>query len=291
MDLWFDQNYYLSYGDLSFILFSIFLTFYANIIYGLEVDAASLRRKSLILEEEEDKSNRPKRAFQQLRKKTIFNCQNTIFGFTKVLWLIDEKNTLKQMIIDKDGKAMIEKYLSVSSLLLQYHFEFICFVDSLSKVKVSKILYLSVSHLFHPRVFFISIYNHLFLTFLTVYSIKSDICYTYCHSLFLFLFLFLSLSVSLFLSLSISLYLYLSILSLSLTFLFLSISLSSLSLSFLSVSISLSLSLSLLPLPLCVCVSVCLSVYLSIFPSSSLSFPLPLSLFLSKSLFLSSFFF
>ena len=102
------------------------------------VHAARLRKESIKLDAEEDKTNRPKKAFEIQRKKTILNCQNTIFGFTKLLWLINEKKTFQNIMRDKDGKAMIEKYLSVSSLLLQYHFEFICFVDSLSKAKVSK---------------------------------------------------------------------------------------------------------------------------------------------------------
>ena len=101
------------------------------------VHAARLRRESTKLDAEEDITNRPKRTFEVQRKKTILNYQNTIFGFTKLLWLINERKTFQNIIGDKDGKAMIEKYLSVSSLLLQYHFEFICFVDSLLKAKVS----------------------------------------------------------------------------------------------------------------------------------------------------------
>ena len=130
-----------------------------------------MRNKSKKTEFDEDKRNRLRKTFEPIKKKPVLNCQNTIFGFTKILWLINSKNTIKQIINDEDGKMMVEKYLSVSSLLLRYHFEFVCFFDFLSKVEVSKINFFILFFIFCSSDIFILIFSLILILFFILFCL------------------------------------------------------------------------------------------------------------------------
>ena len=58
------------------------------IIYYNIVIADQMKRESLITENEEDKSLRP-RSLYRFHKVAQTNCQNTVFGFTKIIWLLN----------------------------------------------------------------------------------------------------------------------------------------------------------------------------------------------------------
>jgi hypothetical protein len=98
--------------------------------------ADQMKRESLRTENEEDKSLRPMSLFK-VQAQTQMNCQNSIFGFTKILWLLHPEKAIADMIHDKDGKDMMLKYLQTTSLLYQIHFEFICQFYLLSITEVS----------------------------------------------------------------------------------------------------------------------------------------------------------
>ena len=103
--------------------------------YVLSVMADQMKRESLRTENEEDKSLRPMSLFRT-QAQSQMNCQNSIFGFTKILWLLQSKKTIADMICDKDGKEMMFKYLQTTSLLYQIHFEFISQFHLLSLTEV-----------------------------------------------------------------------------------------------------------------------------------------------------------
>ena len=87
--------------------------------------ADQMKRESLLTENEEDKSLRP-RSLYRSQKITQTNCQNTVFGFTKIMWLLNSENIIQNMITDVDGKEMFLKYLRATTLLYQSYFDFIC---------------------------------------------------------------------------------------------------------------------------------------------------------------------
>lgn len=99
--------------------------------------ADQMKRESLKTENEEDKSLRPMSLFK-VQAQSQMNCQNSIFGFTKILWLLHPNKTISDMIRDKDGKEMMHKYLQTTSLLYQTHFEFISQFYLLSIAEVSE---------------------------------------------------------------------------------------------------------------------------------------------------------
>lgn len=98
--------------------------------------ADQLKRESAELEKEEDKSLRPKN-FSKSVKKAQTDCLNTIFGFTKITWLMHPDKIITDMITDKDGYEMFSKYLLITSSLYQTHFQFICLFHSIMNAKVS----------------------------------------------------------------------------------------------------------------------------------------------------------
>ena len=98
--------------------------------------ADQLKRESAELEKEEDKSLRPKN-FSKSVKKAQTDCLNTIFGFTKIMWLMQPDIIITNMISDKDGYEMFSKYLLMTSSLYQTHFQFICLFHSIVHAKVS----------------------------------------------------------------------------------------------------------------------------------------------------------
>ena len=98
--------------------------------------ADQLKRESADLEKEEDKSLRPKN-FSKSMKKPPTDCLNTIFGFTKIVWLMHSETIITDMISDKDGHEMFSKYLSLMSSIYQTHFKFICLFHSILNAKVS----------------------------------------------------------------------------------------------------------------------------------------------------------
>ena len=100
------------------------------------VIADQLKRESAELEKEEDKSLRPKN-FSKSVKKPPTDCLNTIFGFTKIMWLMHSETIVTDMITDKDGHEMLSKYLSIMSSIYQTHFKFICLFHSILNAKVN----------------------------------------------------------------------------------------------------------------------------------------------------------
>ena len=143
-----------------------------------------MRNKSKKTEFDEDKRNRLRKTFEPIKKKPVLNCQNTIFGFTKILWLINSKNTIKQIINDEDGKMMVEKYLSVSSLLLRYHFEFVCFFDFLSKVEVSKINFFILFFIFCSSDIFILIFSLILILFFILFCLGFSFSFSFSFNIF-----------------------------------------------------------------------------------------------------------
>ena len=138
-----------------------------------------MRNKSKKTEFDEDKRNRLRKTFEPIKKKPVLNCQNTIFGFTKILWLINSKNTIKQIINDEDGKMMVEKYLSVSSLLLRYHFDFVCFFDFLSKVEVSKINFFLFFFILCSSDIFIFIFSLILILFFILFCLGFSFSFSF----------------------------------------------------------------------------------------------------------------
>ena len=98
------------------------------------VHATKLRRASILeeMKEKEEKNEknidlrRPESKIQQTLEIPECNHRNTVFAFTKIIWMINSKNTIEEFIIDKDGKYLVLKYLSLSSLLLKNGFDFLC---------------------------------------------------------------------------------------------------------------------------------------------------------------------
>ena len=169
--------------------------FFTYIVRTHVVHATKMRNKSKKTEFDEDKRNRLRKTFEPIKKKPVLNCQNTIFGFTKILWLINSKNTIKQIINDEDGKMMVEKYLSVSSLLLRYHFEFVCFFDFLSKVEVSKINFFILFFIFCSSDIFILIFSLILILFFILFSLGFSFSIYFFVLFFIFIFQFFIFSV------------------------------------------------------------------------------------------------
>jgi hypothetical protein len=136
--------------------------------------ADQMKRESLRTENEEDKSLRPMSLFK-VQAQTQMNCQNSIFGFTKILWLLHPEKAVADMIRDKDGKEMMLKYLQTTSLLYQIHFEFICQFYLLSKTEVS------VKERAQRRSDFIIIVITTLIILIAIIIGISITCYRYCH--------------------------------------------------------------------------------------------------------------
>jgi hypothetical protein len=136
--------------------------------------ADQMKRESLRTENEEDKSLRPMSLFK-VQAQTQMNCQNSIFGFTKILWLLHPEKAVADMIRDKDGKEMMFKYLQTTSLLYQIHFEFICQFYLLSITEVS------VKERAQRRSDFIIIVIITLIILIAIIFGISITCYRYCH--------------------------------------------------------------------------------------------------------------
>ena len=99
--------------------------------------ADQMKRESLLTENEEDKSLRP-RLLHRSHIITHTNCQNTVFGFTKIMWLLDSESVIQNMITDVDGKDMFLKYIRAATLLYQAYFDFICQFNLVQHSEVRK---------------------------------------------------------------------------------------------------------------------------------------------------------
>ena len=73
------------------------------------------------------------------------NLDNTVFAFTKIMWLNTSKDVMQALVTDPLGKDAFEKFCKTTSTLYQNHFDFLC--------KFALVANATVSHL-------ILIYNH-----------------------------------------------------------------------------------------------------------------------------------
>lgn len=68
------------------------------------------------------------------------NFDNTIFSFTRIMWLSDPMRTLSALVADWPCRAILTEYVKTCSVVFEGHFEFFVQVigDSAAQIGVRK---------------------------------------------------------------------------------------------------------------------------------------------------------
>ncbi len=64
------------------------------------------------------------------------NLDNTVFAFTKIMWLQSAKDIMQGITIDPTGKEVFEKFVKTTSLMYQTHFDFCCKFAQIASAQV-----------------------------------------------------------------------------------------------------------------------------------------------------------
>jgi hypothetical protein len=65
------------------------------------------------------------------------NLDNTVFAFTKIMWLNMSKDVMQAVVTDPLGKEVFEKFCKTTSTLYQNHFDFLCKFAAIANASVS----------------------------------------------------------------------------------------------------------------------------------------------------------
>ena len=80
------------------------------------------------MEMQEQNQNRPKNLIAAAGEIPLanLNLDNTIFAFTKIIWLGCASDIMQGIALDPAGKELFEKFVGTTSTLYRHHFEFVC---------------------------------------------------------------------------------------------------------------------------------------------------------------------
>jgi hypothetical protein len=65
------------------------------------------------------------------------NLDNTVFAFTKIMWLNMPKDVMQALVVDPLGKEVFGKFCHTTSSLYQNHFDFLCKFAQIANASVS----------------------------------------------------------------------------------------------------------------------------------------------------------
>lgn len=65
------------------------------------------------------------------------NLDNTVFAFTKIMWLNLAKDVMQAIVTDPLGKDAFEKFCKTTASLYQNHFDFLCKFATIATASVS----------------------------------------------------------------------------------------------------------------------------------------------------------
>jgi hypothetical protein len=79
-------------------------------------------------EGQEQNSNRPKALVAQANETPMgqTNLDNTIFAYTKIMWLNCANDVMQAILLDPLGKEMLGHFIKSTSILYQNHYDFLC---------------------------------------------------------------------------------------------------------------------------------------------------------------------
>jgi PAS domain S-box-containing protein len=72
------------------------------------------------------------------------NCDNTVFGYSRIMWLQKPAETMQAIVADPFAKEMFMKFLKTTNALYQNHFMFVCDYMMCATAQVD-IIYLLIS--------------------------------------------------------------------------------------------------------------------------------------------------
>mmetsp|Transcript_23518 Transcript_23518/g.39181 ORF Transcript_23518/g.39181 Transcript_23518/m.39181 type:complete len:749 (+) Transcript_23518:92-2338(+) len=80
------------------------------------------------MDQQEQNSNRPKAIVAQAFEQPMgqMNLDNTVFGFTKIMWLNCAPDVMQAVLLDPLGKEMLGHFIRTTSIVYQNHFDFLC---------------------------------------------------------------------------------------------------------------------------------------------------------------------
>ena len=80
------------------------------------------------MEMQEQNSNRPKALANQAYETPTsqLNFDNTVFAFTRIMWLGKGPEIMQAMAMDPLGVEMFTRFVKTTTHLYQYHFDFLC---------------------------------------------------------------------------------------------------------------------------------------------------------------------
>ena len=101
-------------------------------------DAIVTQSKQLEQQENAQNANRPK-AMATIPMETPMsqiNCDNTVYAFSKIVWLNKTVETMQAIVLDQTGRELFEKFCKTTALLYQYHFDFVTKYFACTQVQV-----------------------------------------------------------------------------------------------------------------------------------------------------------
>jgi hypothetical protein len=93
---------------------------------------------------EEKNANRPKALAVAAMETPMsqLNLENTVYGFTKLIWLNKPADTMQSIIANKLAQDLFTDFLKTTSIMYQYQFDFVCKFFEIASAQVHDIVYI-----------------------------------------------------------------------------------------------------------------------------------------------------
>ena len=87
---------------------------------------------------QEHNANRPKAMAANPMEIPMsqLNLDNTVFAFTKIMWLNMPKDIMQAITLDPVGKEVFERFVKTTSVMYQMHFDFACKFAQIASAQV-----------------------------------------------------------------------------------------------------------------------------------------------------------